>query len=359
MILDPTIRGGGTIRYPVPQNGMMTNRNLPMDMNKNRYEKPVQTPSRGAEVANPECVKIEQRLKMTTARCPIPRNETKNNRSWPKDVNKNRYEKPVQTPYWGAEVTNPDCITFEQKIKTTAARCPIPQNGMTNNRSWPKDINRSRYEKPVQTPSRGAEVTKPDCVTIEQRMKTTAAEVCWNLADKAELSRCQETAVAAVGAGTGGTTNVRGRLIDCNKRSTTARTLPTNCGEFVKPKSVRVSPVVTETAPTDGTGVMQYQWNVRESVETTEMPMPSNYLEIPELRLPRVFLDLAEEARNVKVENGLSCLFGGSSAAGNRISQTGFCDSYGGQSTGTEEEGFENHRYLYRNDTEHKSKRTT
>ena len=159
---------------------------------------------------------------------------------------------------------------------------------MTNNRSWPKDIN----GKPVQTPSRGAEVTKPDCVTIEQRMKTTVAEVCWNLADKAEPSRCQETAVAA---GTGGTTNVRGRLIDCNKRSTTARTLPTNCGEFVKPKSGRVSPVVTETAPTDGTGVMQYQWNVWESVETTEMLMPSNYLEIPELRLPRVFLDLAEE----------------------------------------------------------------
>ena len=37
------------------------------------------------------------------------------------------------------------------------------------------------------------------------------------------------------------------------------------------------------------------------------MLMPSNYLEIPELRLPRVFLHLAEEARNVKVENDLSC----------------------------------------------------
>ena len=63
-------------------------------------------------------------------------------------------------------------------------------------------------------------------------MKTTAAEVCWNLADKVEPSRCQET---------------------------------------------------------------------------TEMLRPSNYLEIPELRLPRVFLDLAEESRNVKVENGQSC----------------------------------------------------
>ena len=86
-----------------------------------------------------------------------------NNRNLSMDTNKNRYEKPVQTPSWGAEVANPDCITFEQKMKTTAARCPIPQNGMMNNRSWPKDMNKNRYEKPVQTTSRGTEMAKPDC----------------------------------------------------------------------------------------------------------------------------------------------------------------------------------------------------
>ena len=80
------------------------------------------------------------------------------------------------------------------------------------------NMNKNRYEKPVQTPSRGAEVKKRDCVTIEQKMKTTAAEVCWNSADKAEPSRYQETAVATEGAGTGGTTNVRSRSTDCNKR---------------------------------------------------------------------------------------------------------------------------------------------
>ena len=148
---------------------------------------------------------------------------------------------------------------------------------------------------------------KPDCVKIERRMKTTAAEACVNWADKVEPSRCQEIAVVAVGAGTGGTKIVGGRLMDCNKKSTTARTLPTNCGEFVKPMSGLVPPVVTKMAPTDGTGVMHYQWIVRESVRTTEMLMPSNYLEIPEPRLPRVFLHLAEEARNVEVGNDLSC----------------------------------------------------
>ena len=309
MLLDPTIpgEGGGTVGYPVPQNGRMTHGSLHMDMNKLRYGKPVQTPSRGTEVANPECVEMIQRLKMTTARGPIPRNGTIHKTSWPKEVNNNRYEKPVQSPYWGAKMTNPDCITMKKKSKTTAARCPIPPNGMTINRSWSKDINRNRYLKPVQTPSRWAAVKKPDYGKMERRMKTTPAELCVNWADKVKLGLCRETAVAAVGAGTGGTKNVGGQLMDSNKKTTTARTLPTNCGEIVKPMSGLVPPVVAKTAPTDGTGVMQYQWIVRESVRTTEMLMPRNYLEIPELRLPRVFLHLAEEAMNVEVDNDLSC----------------------------------------------------
>ena len=113
--------------------------------------------------------------------------------------------------------------------------------------------------------------------------------------------------MVAEGAGTDGTTNVRGRSIDGNKRRTTGRKLPTDCGEFTEPISARVSPVVAETAHTDGMGVMQYQWDDRKSIKTTERRMPRDYLEIPEPRLPRVLLDLAEEARNVKVENGRSC----------------------------------------------------
>ena len=185
---------------------------------------------------------------------------------------------------------------------------------MMNISNSPMDMNTNRYEKPVQTPSRGAEGPSPDCVAIEQcqsayrqNMKTTAAEVCWNLADKVELSRYQETAVAAEGAETDGTTNVRDRSINCNKRKMTVRKLPTDCVVFTEPTSGRVSPVVAETAHTDGTRVMQYQWDDQKSIKTTEVRMPRDYLEIPEPRLPREFLDLAEEARNVKVESGRSC----------------------------------------------------
>ena len=138
-------------------------------------------------------------------------------------------------------------------------------------------------------------------------MKTTAAEVSMKVADKAEPSRYQGTAVAAEGAGTDGTTNVWGRSIDCNTRRTTVRKLHTDCVKFTEQTSPRLSPVVAETAHTDGTRVGQYKWDDQKSIKTTKMRMPMDYLEIPEPRLPRVFLDLAEEARNVKVDSGRPC----------------------------------------------------
>ena len=95
--------------------------------------------------------------------------------------------------------------------------------------------------------------------------------------------------------------------MDCNKKTMTAGTLQTKCGDLRKPISGMVPPFVTKMAPTDGTGEMHYQWIVRESVRTTEMLVPSNYLEIPEMRLPRIILHLAEEARNVEIKDELSC----------------------------------------------------
>ena len=113
--------------------------------------------------------------------------------------------------------------------------------------------------------------------------------------------------MAAEGAETDGTTNVRGRSIDCDNRRTAVMKLPTDCVKFTEPTFAQVSPVVAEMAHTDGTRVMQYQSDDQKSIKTTKMQMPIDYLEIPEPTLPRVFLDLAEEASNVKVESGRSC----------------------------------------------------
>ena len=60
-------------------------------------------------------------------------------------------------------------------------------------------------------------------------------------------------------------------------------------------------------AHTDGTRVMQYQSNDQNIMKTTNMQMPMDFLEIPEQTLPWGFLELAKEARNVKVESGQVC----------------------------------------------------
>ena len=54
----------GIIRCPTSQDDMTMN--LPMDTNMDRYEKPVQTPVGGAEMAKPDFIRLTQR-EMTTA----------------------------------------------------------------------------------------------------------------------------------------------------------------------------------------------------------------------------------------------------------------------------------------------------
>ena len=86
---------------------------------------------------------------------------------------------------------------------------------------------------------------------------------------------------------------------------TTVMKLPTDFAKLTEPTLSRVSPVVAKEAHTDGTRVVQYQSDDQNSMKTTIMQMPMDYLEIPSL--PRGFLELAEEARNVNVESGQSC----------------------------------------------------
>ena len=263
--------------YPVSLNGMTTQKKLSWNIIKDRYGKPVLIPIRGADVAKSRCIDVVQRSMMTAAKGQTPRNETKLKTSWPKEMDNNRYEKPVQSPVRGANVTLPDHATVKEKSGKTAARCIMPLNGVTIDRSWHKVMNSNRNEKPIRTQALRAVVRESDCVEIERRLKTIRAERCVDRDDEVNPSRRQETAVAAVGVGTGSTNNRGGRCTDCNKRTMTFGTVPTNCGDLRKPLSSLLPPVVNKLAPTDGTGAMHYQWIVRESIRTTEMQRPGHY----------------------------------------------------------------------------------
>ena len=279
----------GAFRYPVPQNSMMTRGDLRTNINNHRYGGPVQTPSRGAGVFNHECVEMEQRLRTTAAGGPIPQSGTVLQTCWHKAENHNRCVNPVWLPSAGAKMTNPDYPMMLQNPRETVDKGQIPLN---------------RCDRGVQTPSHWAEGGKPDSIDINWGIKTTVAEVCVGRDDRVKPSRYQETAVAAVGTNTDGTKVVKDQLMDSDRHRTAAQALQMNCSKVVKPMSGLVRPVVTKMDPMNGTGTMHYEWIVRESVRTTEMLTADNYLEVPELKLPRRFLHLAAEART----DNLCCL---------------------------------------------------
>ena len=292
--------------YPVSLNGRTTQKKSNWNITKDRYGKPVLTPIWGADVTESRCIDVVKPSMMTTAEGQTPRNETILKTSWPKEMDNNRFEKPVQPPVRGANMTLPDQVTVKERREKTAAECLMPLNGVTIDRSWHKVMNSNRNEKPLRTQVLRTVVRESDCAEIKRGLKTVEADWCVDRDDEVRPDSGQAAALTTGGIGTGATNNRCGRCTDCNKKTMTFGRVQTNGGNLRKPLSGLLPPVVNKLTPTDGTGAMHYQWIVRESIKMTEMKMPSNYLEIPELKISKLFLDLAEEARNVEVNNDLS-----------------------------------------------------
>ena len=158
-------------------------------------------------------------------------------------------------------------------------------------RNLTMDTNINRYNKPVKTSVWGTELPIPNAIVVERKVKTTAAEVGWNLSDITEPSRWQDTAVTTEETGTVAPTYEWDRPECYITENATGRDFARKSDQFREPMPDRAGPVVTEDAPADGTGVTV---------------MPGNYLEISGPRIPGVFLQLAEEARTIVIVDGQS-----------------------------------------------------
>ena len=123
---------------------------------------------------------------------------------------------------------------------------------------------------------------------------TTAAEV----SDLTEPSRCQGSAVEAEGAVTGARLSAPYRCCDCGVRITAGRNSVTNGDKCRELMPSITSQVVPKTAPLTDTGRRQYRLKSQVSVGRTNIQNAKILLEVPVLRMPNLFLELAEEARN-------------------------------------------------------------
>ena len=89
---------------------------------------------------------------------------------------------------------------------------------------------------------------------------------------------------------------------------TTVTNLPTDYDQIERPAPRRVLVEVAEEASTEDTTIEKCMYEVMDKNETTERKVSTELLEVPQQLVTRGFLELAEEARIVKVEKKQSFL---------------------------------------------------
>ena len=292
--------------YPVSVNGRTTARKSSWEIVKGRDGKPVLTPIWGTDVTESGYTDVVKRPIVTAAEGHTSQKETILKTSRPKDMKQDRFDEPVQHPVLGAKRTFLDQATVKERREMTTAAYLMPINEVEIDRSWQTVMNNNRNEKPIRTRVLRTVVTESDCDKFKRRLQTVEADRLVDRNKEDKPGSGQDVALPPGGISMSATDNRGGRCTDCTRRTMMLGTVQTNGGDFSNSVSGLLPSVVNNLEPKDDTGAMHYQWIVRESIMITEMKMPSNYLEIPELKIPKLFLHLAEESRDMKVNNDIS-----------------------------------------------------
>ena len=129
----------------------------------------------------------------------------------------------------------------------------------------PLDTNRTRCDKPVPM-----NLLQREALTVEEIMLT-------------EPSRYLATEVEVKGTIPDTQASIPYQCYDCGIQMTTGHTSGVIKDQDRKPEQIRTDPAKAESAPLEG---------------ETVLLRPMNFLDVPALRLPAVYLKLAAEARN-------------------------------------------------------------
>ena len=189
-------------------------------------------------------------------------------------------------------------------------RGSIPQEDQIMN--LPLDTDRTRCDNPVPGP-----------MSLLQREVSTVAEVGRAQIVLTEPSRCPATEVEVEGTITDTRASIPYRCCDCGIRMTTGHNSVMTEDKDKEPRPIRTYPVKTECAPMEG---------------ETVLLRPMNFLDVPALRLPGVFLKLAEEARNSEVvddqPSDMSAVHSQRSGQAGQVMITEIIDSFPGLGSG-------------------------
>ena len=190
----------------------------------------------------------------------------------------------------------------------------IPQDQIMN---LPLDTDRTRGDNPVRNPLQLTGMTGPGPMNLLQREVSTVAKGSQARIVLTEPRRCQVTGIEVKETVTDTRANIPYRCCDCGIRMTTGHNSVTTEDKDKEPGPIRTYPVKTECAPMSGETVILRR---------------TNLLDVPALRLPGVFLKLAEEARNSEVlddqQSGMSAVKLHRSGQAGRVMITEIIDSF-------------------------------
>ena len=301
---DPGGGGGGMAGYPVSVTGRTTVRKSSWEIVKGRYGKPVLTPIWGMGVTESEPTDVVKPQRLTEVEGKTLQKGTILKASRPKNMNRDRSDELVQHRVQEDKRTIPNQIIGKERSEMTTAEYEMPIYGVETDGLWRTVTHNNRNGKPTRILKTA--VTESDCDDFKRRLQTVEVDrpVDRNEEDKPDSGKA--VAVPPAGISVSATDNRGGRCTDCTKRTMMSGTVQTTGGDFSNSLSGLRPAVVNKLEHKEDAGAMHYQWIVWESIMITEMNMPSNYLEIPELKIPKLFLHLAEEARDVEVNNDIS-----------------------------------------------------
>ena len=137
---------------------------------KGRYGKPVLTPIWGTDVTESGSTDVVKPQILTAAEGHTLQKETILKASRPKDMNRDRFDEPVQHPVQGAKRTFPDQATVKER------REMMQKNEVETDGSWRTVMNNSRNEKPIQIRELRTAVTESDCDEFKRRLPTVEAD---------------------------------------------------------------------------------------------------------------------------------------------------------------------------------------
>ena len=179
----------------------------------------------------------------------------------------------------------------------------MPLNNGSVDGAWHTVMTKNRYIKPTETQDFGTDVRELDDFETNKAERMVVTDRCTDPVTTARPAGGPSRSVTTGGLRSDDMNDGHDRCLSCHEKKRMSGTVRINADDVRKPLSGRSTPIVNRMIPSEVIEPMHYQWILRESVMKTDRTVPSNYLEIPDQEIPRLFLQLAEEARKVVVIN--------------------------------------------------------